>query len=145
MALLFVGKLLIALGLCFQAYTLFQNKATATQFDTRLATVLTSCDCIPAEIQTHLRQHLRLVVVAFLGFSGLMVLVRSCLVKIPVLLGLVTLLLVKYWPITAVPSYKDQPFWQLLATIGGIVYLMGADNSCCTTKTTHTSSSSSKS
>lgn len=48
MALLFLGKLLIAVGICFQAYTLYEDKASATAFDTRLATVLKSCNCIPA-------------------------------------------------------------------------------------------------
>lgn len=55
MALLFVGKLLIAVGLCFQAYTLYEDKASATAFDSRLATVLKDCDCIPADIQAHLK------------------------------------------------------------------------------------------
>ncbi len=127
MAALFLGKLLVAIGICFQAYLLFEDKTTATSFNSRLSTVLSSCDCIPAEIKVHLKEHLRLVVVALLGFSALMIFIRSCLVKIPVLLGLVTLFIVKYYPITAVPSFKDHAFWQLVATIGGIIYLMGAD------------------
>jgi hypothetical protein len=55
MALLFLGKLLIAVGICFQAYTLYEDKTTALAFDTRLSTVLKSCDCIPADIQAHIK------------------------------------------------------------------------------------------
>ena len=131
MALLFLGKLLVALGICFQAYTLFESKSAATSFDNRLNTVLTACNCIPADIQAHIKAHLRLVVVGLLGFSALMVLVRSCFVKIPVLLGLVIVFLVRYYPLTAVPSFKERALWELVATIGGIIYLMGADSSAC--------------
>lgn len=131
MALLFVGKLLVALGICFQAYTLFESKSAATVFDNRVNTLLHSCHCIPAEIQGHIKAHLRLVVVGLLGFSALMVLIRSCFVKVPVLLGLLIVFLVRHYPLTAVPSYKDHAFWELVATIGGIIYLMGADSSKC--------------
>ena len=51
MALLFVGKLFIALGLCYQAYTLYENKASATLFDNQLAIALKPCHIIPADIQ----------------------------------------------------------------------------------------------
>ena len=134
MALVLVGKLLIALGICFQAYTLFENKTTAASFDTRVSTLLATCNCIPAEIQEHIKAHLRLVVVAFLGFSGLMVLFKSSLLKVPVLLGLLILFLVRHYPLTAVPSFKDHSFWELVATIGGIIYLMGAEGGCCAHK-----------
>lgn len=134
MALLFLGKLLIAVGICFQAYTLYEDKPTALAFNTRLDTVLKSCDCISAEIQAHIKQHLRLVVVGLLACSGLMVLFRSCLLKFAVLLGLSAVFIVKYWPITAVPSFKDHAFWESLAIIGGIIYLMGAESACCTKK-----------
>lgn len=126
MALLFLGKLLIAVGLCFQAYTLYEDKASATAFDSRLATVLKSCDCIPADIQAHLKEYLRLVVVGLLGFSSLMVLFKSALLKLPVLLGLVTLFVVRNYPFTTVPGFKDHAFWESLSVIGGIIYLMGA-------------------
>ena len=133
MALLFLGKLLIAVGICFQAYTLYEDKASATAFDSRLATVLKSCDFIPSDIQAHIKDHLRLVVVGLLGCSALMVLLKSCLVKLPVLLGLVTLFVLKNAPFTSIPTFKDHAFWESLAVIGGIVYLMGAESSCCST------------
>ena len=129
MALLFVGKLLIALGLWYQAYLLFEHKATATTFDNQLTTSLKSCHIIPAEIQAHLKAHLRLVVVALLGFSGLMVFFRTAILKIPVLLGLLALLYLRHFPLTAIPSYKDHAFWELVATIGGVIFLLGADHS----------------
>lgn len=127
MAALFFGKLLVAIGICFQAYLLFEDKASATAFNSRLGTVLNTCDIIPADIKDLLKTHLRLAVVVMLGFSALAILVRSCLVKIPVLLGLATLFIVRYYPITTVPSFKDHAFWELVATIGGVIYLMGAD------------------
>jgi|JI10StandDraft_1071094.scaffolds.fasta_scaffold39264_3 hypothetical protein len=128
MALLFVGKLLIALGLCYQAYTLYENKASATLFDNQLAIALKPCHIIPADIQHQIKTHLRLVLVALLGFSGLMVFFKTALLKIPVLLGLLTLFWVRHWPLTAVPSYRDHAFWELAATIGGIIFLIGADH-----------------
>lgn len=128
MALLFVGKLLIALGLCYQAYLLFEHKATVTTFDNQLTTSLKSCHIIPAEIQAHLKVHLRLVVVALLGFSGLMVFFRTAILKIPVLLGLFTLFYLRHFPLTVIPSYRDHAFWELVATIGGVIFLLGADH-----------------
>ncbi len=139
MVLLFLGKLLIAVGILFQAYTLYEDKATAATFNTKLATCLKTCDMIPAEIRAHIQEHLRLVIVGMLACSGLMVFLKTWLLKLPVLIGLVTLLWMKYWPLTAVPSYKDQEFWGAVAVIGGIIYLMGADCSSCNktkTKTT---------
>jgi hypothetical protein len=131
MALLFVGKLLIALGLCYQAYLLFEHKATVTTFDNQLTTSLKSCHIIPAEIQAHLKVHLRLVVVvALLGFSGLMVFFRTAILKIPVLLGLFTLFYLRHFPLTVIPSYRDHAFWELVATIGGVIFLLGADHCC---------------
>lgn len=132
MALLFLGKLLIAAGIGFQAYALYEDKASATNFDTRLSATLASCgDVMPAEAQTLLKQHLRLVVVGLLAFSGLMVFFRSCWLKVPVLLGLAITFVLQHYPFKTMPSYKDQAFWGGLAIIGGIVYLMGAETSCC--------------
>ncbi len=107
MSLVTIGKLFIALGLCYQAYLLFEDKTTASNFDKKLKTCFQTCNMIPPEIKDLALAHLRLVVVAFLGFSSLMVIFRSCLVKFPVLLGLVINFLVKYWPIKSVPQYKD--------------------------------------
>lgn len=129
MALMMFGKLLVALGLCYQAYTLFENKATASPFDDRVATVIKSCDFIPTDIQQHIKAHLRLAVTAMLAFSALMVVFRSCWIKLPVLAGLIITFFVRHWPITTVPSFKDLAFWELIATIGGIIYLMGAEHS----------------
>jgi hypothetical protein len=63
-----------------------------------------------------------------------MVLFRSCLLKFAVFLGLTIVFLLRYWPIAAVPSFKDHAFWESLAIIGGIIYLMGAESSHCTKK-----------
>lgn len=128
MALLLVGKLFIALGLCYQAFLLFENKSTAGTFDQQLTKALQTCHIIPADIQAHLKAHLRLVVVGLLAFSGLMVIFKSAIVKIPVLLGLLTLFYLRHMPLTAVPSYRDHAFWELVATIGGIIFLLGADH-----------------
>ena len=65
-----------------------------------------------------------------------MLVTKSVLVKIPVLLGLVVVFVLRNYPFGAVPSYKDEVFWGNLAVIGGILYLMGAE-SCgsCSKKT----------
>lgn len=128
MALLFLGKLLVAVSICYQAYLLFDDKKTATSFDTHAAATLKTLAFIPTDFSGLLLQHLRLAVVGLLAFSGLAVLVRSAIVKVPVVLGLLVLLFVNHWPITAVPSFRDYEFWQLVATIGGYVYLLGADH-----------------
>jgi len=133
MALLFVGKLLIAVGLLFQAYLLYDDKASATAFDARLSTVLGVADFIPADIKVQLREHGRLIVAALLSFSVLTVFVRASILKIPVLLGLISLLVIRHFPFIAVPSFRDQTFWELVAIIGGYIYLLGAD-SCCKSK-----------
>jgi len=133
MALLFLGKLLIAAGIAFQAYLLYDDKATSTAFDARLSTVLGACDCIPADIKAHIREYGRLVVAAFLSFSVLTVIARASILKIPVILGLISLLVVRHFPFTTVPSFKDQAFWELVGIIGGYIYLLGAE-SCCGTK-----------
>ena len=128
MALLFIGKLLIAVGICFQAYTLFEDKQTAAAFNGKLSTCLKTCEIIPAETRNHILEYGRLAVVGLLACSALMVVVRSCLIKTLVLIGLVAQLYMRHWPLTAVPSYKDQAFWGAVAIIGGIIYLMGADS-----------------
>ena len=99
MALLFFGKLFIAIGLCFQAYMLFDNPEVANTFNTKLAAALSSCDCIPADIQVHLKQHLRLVVVGLLACSALMVVIRSFFFKFLVIIGLGILLWVNHHPL----------------------------------------------
>lgn len=133
MALLFLGKLLITAGIAFQAYLLYDDKATATTFDARLTTVLRACDCIPADIKAHITEHGRLAVAALLSFSVLTLIARASILKIPVILGLISLLVVRHYPFTTVPQLKDQAFWELVGIIGGYIYLLGAE-SCCGTK-----------
>ena len=128
MSLLFIGKLLIALGLCFQAYMLYSNPTVANTFNERLAIVVGSTNAIPSETKPLLLQHLRLVVVGLLACSALMVVVRSFLIKLFVLTGLVILLLVPNHPLSKVPSFHDHAFWESLAIIGGVIYLMGAES-----------------
>lgn len=139
MALLFLGKLIIAAGIIFQAYQLYEDKASATSFNTQLSTVLKSADFIPSEIQTHLKEYARLVVAGLLGFSVFTVIFRSALLKVPVILGLLSLLIVRHFPLNSLPCYRDQAFWQLVSVIGGYIYLLGAE-SCCGNKKSQASS-----
>ena len=127
MALLFFGKLFIAIGLCFQAYILFSNVEAATNFNTKLAAALSSCDCIPADIQAQLKEHLRMVVVGLLGCSALMIVIRSSFFKLLVILGLGILIWVNHHPLRQIPSFKEYRFWESLAILGGVIYLMGAE------------------
>lgn len=127
MALLFLGKLLIAIGICYQAFVLYDSLAASTAFNAKLTVLLSTLSFIPADIKLHIVAHLRLVVVGFLGCSAIMVISRSCFWKTLVLLGLVIVMLVNYYPIKKVPSFTDTKFWESLAIIGGIIYLMGAE------------------
>lgn len=111
MAMLFLGKLLVVVGICFEAYTLYVDKSSATSFDARLTPILKALDFIPVDIQGYIREHLRIAIVAFLGSSPLIVFFRSILTKFPSLIGLVTLLLNRYYPLNAIPSFKEQKFW----------------------------------
>lgn len=107
--LLSLGKLLLAVGITFQAYTLYEDRTAINAFDARLAGILTKCcSSVPAEIKAHVQEHFRVVVVGLLAFSGLMVFFRSWVFKIPVLLGLISLFILKYYPFANLPSYKDQ-------------------------------------
>ena len=128
MALLFLGKLLIAVGLCFQAFLLIDNSDVADAFNSRLTTVLASCNCIPLELQTHIRDHLRQIVAGLLCCSILAAFVNSRFLKCLVLLGLVTLMLVRYHHVKSLPSFTDHTFWQCLTVIGGMIYLLGAES-----------------
>ena len=74
-----------------------------------------------------LQQYLHAVIAACF-FSSLLILVsKSTLSKIIVLVGLLALLITKYDVFHKIPAYKERPFWQLLALIGGVVYLMGIE------------------
>lgn len=129
MALLFLGKLLIALGLCFQAYLLFSNATIAGNFNSSLTKILVSCDCVPAHVKPLIQQHLRMVVVGLLGLSALMVAVRASFIKILVVIGYVTLVYVRFYPLKQLPPLSDTAFYENVAIIGGLIYLIGADRS----------------
>ena len=39
----------------------------------------------------------------------------------------INLLVIKHFPIKKLPTFDNVPFWEAVAIVGGIVYLMGAD------------------
>lgn len=127
MSLGILGKFLMAVSLCFQAYVLFQDNNTITLFNKQLQVVIANCECITPDIAILLQQYLRFVIVGLLGISALMVVSRSIIFKMFVLLGLVSLLLIKHYPINYLPRLDNIQFWESIAIIGGIIYLMGAD------------------
>ena len=129
MSLLFVGKLLIATGLCLQAYMLFDNPVVVEAFNTKLATLLSSCQCVPPEAQVLLKEYLRFVIVGLLAMSIPMVVLRSSFIKILVLLGLATLMFVRRHPLTEIPSFKEHTFWESIAILGGLIHLIGVEAS----------------
>ena len=89
--------------------------------------MLSTCDCLPETISDLLKQHLRIIVIGLLGFSGFMVLSRNSFIKFLVLLGYLILSYSHQFPITQVPPLSDNAFYENLVIIGGIIYLMGAD------------------
>ena len=88
MALAFIGKVLITVSLCFQAYILFSDANVIQTFNKQLQTVLTSCDCIPPNITALLQQYFRYIIIGLLACSSLMTISRSSFFKILVLFGL---------------------------------------------------------
>ena len=70
---------------------------------------------------------MRFVVAGLLGASVLMVVSRATIFKVSVLLGLLAILFIKHHPIKKIPGFDNVPFWEHIAIIGGIVYLIGAD------------------
>ena len=68
-----------------------------------------------------------MIIVALLASSVLMLAIQAPFVKILVLLGLIAHLFVMFNPTHKVPGLKSHGFWQELAIIGGVIYLMGAD------------------
>jgi hypothetical protein len=123
-----VGKCIIALSLCLQAYLLFQSEPTIKLFNQQLARLLSSCECMPVEVALHVQQHFRFVVIGLLASSVLMIISRSVLPKIFALLGVVAMFAIKNYPLGKLPSIDDISFYQSLALVGGILYLLGADN-----------------
>ena len=122
-----LGKFLMAVSLCFQAYILFEDNNTITLFNKQLQVVIGNCDCITPDIAILLQQYLRYVIVGLLSMSALMVVSRSIIFKFFLLLGLVSLLFIKHYPIKHLPRLDNIQFWEAIAIIGGIIYLMGAD------------------
>ena len=56
-----------------------------------------------------------------------MVISRAIFFKMLVLMGLISLLVIKHFPIKKLPPFDNVQFWEAVAIVGGIVYLMGAD------------------
>lgn len=129
MALLFFGKLFIAVGLCLQAYLLFANPSVSQNFDATATTMLSSCDCLPPEVSALLKQHLRMIVVGLLGLSSLMIVTKSAFIKFLVIIGYVTLCYIRHYPLKQIPALTDYGFYENVAIVGGLIYLMGSDMS----------------
>lgn len=124
---MFIGKLLIATGLCFQAYLLLTNQVRALEFDGGVSRVLASYDYLSPDSSQLLRNHFRLIIVALLSSSGLMIFTRNLLIKFLVLLGYLLLSYCYNHPLTQLPPISEMGFYENLAIIGGLTYLMGAD------------------
>ena len=120
-----VGKVLIVVGLCLQAYLLLTDKPTIQTFQKELASTISHLKFITPEMSSFLHRYLHAVIAACF-FSSIMILVsRSTLSKLIVLVGFLLLLVGKYDIFHKIPAYKERSFWQLLALIGGVIYLMG--------------------
>jgi hypothetical protein len=87
-----IGKLLIVTSIVFQAYVLFSDQETITQFNDKLKAALTVCNCIPPNIAAMIQEHARLAVVGLLASSVLMLVLKCWIVKTFVLLGLLAIL-----------------------------------------------------
>jgi len=127
-----VGKILIVASIVFQAYVLFSDAETIASFDTKLKTLWTDCNCVPPHVKELIQEHARLAIVGLLGSSALMLVFKWCFVKLLVLIGLISLLYIEHQPFTKIPCIGCQGFWQKLAVIGAIIYIMG--NDCCAKK-----------
>lgn len=68
-----------------------------------------------------------MIVVGLLGLSALMVLIRNSFIKILVLIGYLTLLYVRHYPLKQLPPLSDVGFYENVAIVGGLIYLIGAD------------------
>ena len=124
------GKLLIITSLFFHAFLLFQDRSTQSAFNTNLSQALKACDCIPKDIQAHLRQHLHLVVAGLLASSALLLFTKCWCFKLPVLVGLLTNLWVNHHSVfNKVPNLKlldNSEFWHAVGVIGAVLYLAGS-------------------
>jgi hypothetical protein len=134
----FLGKLLIVASIVFEAYLFYADKAAISTFDKQLGQALTSCNCLTPEIQTYVREYLRLVLVGLLASSALTLICRCWSLKLPVFLGLSILLWVEHHEVfRRVPTLallENTAFWHSLGVIGAIIYLIGAECTACTTK-----------
>lgn len=122
-----LGKLIIAVSLIFQAYVLFENQTVAKEFNAKLLAALETCNCIPDHIAGHILEHGRLVIVGLLASSGLMILFRCWFFKLLPLLALSVLLYIEHQPFTKIPCIGCTRLWERVAVIGALVYLMGSD------------------
>ena len=123
----FVGRLLIVVGLCLQAYLLLADQPTITGFKKELATTIGHHKFIPPQLAAILKDYLHIAVASLLFSSVLMVVSKSVFSKLMVLMGLMLLMLARYDPVHRVPGFKERSFWQLAAMMGGVIYLMGIE------------------
>lgn len=75
-----------------------------------------------------------MVVVGLLGLSVVTVITRSAFIKFLVLIGYVTLCYVRHYPLKEIPALTDYGFYENVAIIGGLIYLIGSDISVNTPK-----------
>lgn len=123
----FLGKVLIVAALCFQAWLLHSNTVISTEFHAKLTIALKSCDCIPADISTHILAHGKHILMGLLGSSVLMLVSRCWVFKIFVILGLAAQLYLEHMPFKNFPHINNLQFWTQVALIGGIIFLMGRE------------------
>lgn len=123
----FIGKFLIAISLCFQAFVLYSDPVLALNFDKQAVDLVKSSQNLNYQSIAYLIPHIRLLTCGLLVLSALMVFFKYSLIKFFVLLGLIINLIVIYNPFKKIPGLSNTGFWQEVAIIGGIIYLMGAD------------------
>lgn len=120
-----VGKLLIMTSLCIQAYLLLNDNSTSKNFDSNAGKMVASCSFLN---NLHLPiQYYRLATIGLFFLSALMIFKKWVILKVFPLIGLLLNLMIVFHPINKVPSFSKTDFWQHIAVIGGIIYLMGAD------------------
>ena len=132
-----LGKTLIIASIVFEAYLIYADKQTIAAFDKQLTSAMANCDCFTPEIQKHLKDYLRLVVVGLLGASVLLF-AKCWAFKLPTFLGLSLLLWVEQHEVfRRVPTLAilgNTALWHALGVIGVVIYLIGAECSSCEKK-----------
>lgn len=73
----YLGKVLIVVSLCFQAYILLERKSIAEDFNSKLLVALEGCSHIPDHYAGYILFYARFVVVGLLG-SAVFILVSKC-------------------------------------------------------------------